>query len=161
MSPSADSPGSVDADTDLPISQFLTYRLVRVQARLNAQAGSLLRETCGITLTQWRILSQIGALGATTAKAVAQNADMDKGLISRNLKTLVESGLVLVSPDDRDNRVQHLKLTAQGRAVFDRMLPIMQRRQRKLRDSLTEDEFATLHSALDKLERAAEDTLLP
>ena len=66
-----------DADT-LPLQQFLTYRLSRVQAKLNAQATRILREASGITLTQWRIIALVGAAGQTRLSQLAREAALDK-----------------------------------------------------------------------------------
>ena len=35
---------------DLPLRRFLTFRMARVQAKLNAQASHILREQAGLTL---------------------------------------------------------------------------------------------------------------
>lgn len=142
---------------DTPIGQFLTYRLARVQAKLNAQANRLVKDCAGLTLTQWRLIALIGATGRSTAAQLSRYAAMDKGLISRNLKALGEENLVRIIRDTEDNRLQHLELTAEGRALFDNTLPRMQARQNALRDRLDEEEVRAFLATLDKLEQAAED----
>ncbi|MDP5346932.1 MAG: MarR family winged helix-turn-helix transcriptional regulator [Paracoccaceae bacterium] len=140
----------------LPLHQFLTYRLSRVQAKLNAQATRILRATSGITLTQWRVIALVGAAGQTRLSELAKIAALDKGLLSRNLKTLIEDGVVAARTDDGDHRVQILALTAKGQAIFERTLPVTRARQQMLRDDLTEEELRVFRRVLDKLEIAAE-----
>ena len=118
---------------DLPLHQFLTYRLSRVQAKLNAQASAMLRTHAGLTLSQWRILALVGAAGQTRLSELARTGLLDKGLLSRNLKVLVGEGLVIAKQDDVDHRVQHLRLSKRGKALFERTLPRMRKRQRHLR----------------------------
>ncbi|MEZ5676805.1 MAG: helix-turn-helix domain-containing protein [Thalassovita sp.] len=82
----------------LPIQQFLTYRLSRVQAKLNAQAARMLRETSGVTLTQWRIIAVVGTSGQTRLSEIARATALDKGLLSRNLATLIDEKIIQATP---------------------------------------------------------------
>lgn len=141
---------------DLPLHQFLTYRLSRVQAKLNAQANAMLRAHAGLTLSQWRILALIGAAGQTRLSELARIAALDKGLLSRNLKTLIADGLVRSKQDDIDQRVQHLSLSGSGQTLFETTLPRMRQRQAHLRSSMSARELDVLYRALDKLEIAAD-----
>ncbi|KUF09328.1 MarR family winged helix-turn-helix transcriptional regulator [Pseudoponticoccus marisrubri] len=148
---------TLEALRTAPLSHFLTYKMARVQAKLNAQTSRILRENVGITLTQWRLIALIGSAERTTAAHLSRLAAMDKGLISRNVKTLVGARLVASHRDTDDSRAHHLRLTAQGREVYDRMMPRMSTRQEKLRDRLTAEELEVFLAALDKLEAAADD----
>ena len=153
----ASDPG--EGQDDLPLTRFLTYRFSRVQAKLNAQATRLLHRTAGLGLTQWRILALIGDAGGTArASEITSFAAIDKGLFSRKLKGLVEDGLVTTAPDKKDQRVQHLRLTAKGQRLYDSTLPVMRARQRALRSHFDDEELRVLYAALDKLESAAEET---
>lgn len=143
-------------EDDQPIQGFLTYRLSRVQTKLNAQAHALLQPHDGLTLSKWRILALVGAAGETRLSDLSRSADLDKGLLSRNLKSLIEDTLVASNGDKTDQRVQRLSLTPKGRALFDRVLPRMRERQARLRAALTVEELEALESALPKLEAAAD-----
>ncbi len=139
------------------LGQFLTYKISRVQAKLNAQASRILRDHSGITLTQWRIIAVLGDGGSCTAAQLSRMTAMDKGLISRNVKTLNTEGLIAISRDNNDNRALHLNLTGKGLAVFEHTFPRMRARQKALRSYLDEVDQELLSRAFDKLERAAED----
>ncbi len=152
----ADDPES--PDQDLKLRQFLTYRLVRLQSRLNVQASRYLAEHAGITLTDWRIIAMIDSLDNTTLTYLNRETGLDKGQLSRKLRSLTSRGLVSSQQDNQDSRVQHLTLTAEGKSIVDAMLPRMRARQRFLTGTLTEDELSALHRSIDKLERAAETT---
>lgn len=157
MSPANQTLPEDDASaSDLPLHQYLTYRLSRVQAKLNIQATRMLREASGITLLQWRIIALIGAVGQTRLSDLSKEAALDKGLLSRNLKTLIEEGVVTARQDESDHRAQHLTLSAKGQEIFERTLPVSRFRQNTLRDGLSEDEIKIFRRVLDKLEQAAE-----
>ncbi|KMW56329.1 Transcriptional regulator, MarR family [Candidatus Rhodobacter oscarellae] len=146
----------VEHAEELQMKQFLTYRLARVQAKLNAQATRILKDKSGLSLAQWRVIALIASFGPERAAVLTSLAEIDKGLFSRKLKTLVEDGLVLAESDPTDNRRQMLRLSASGQALFEKTLPHMQKRQAALRDALTPNELASLFSACDKLERILE-----
>ncbi|MEM6825258.1 MAG: MarR family winged helix-turn-helix transcriptional regulator [Pseudomonadota bacterium] len=141
----------------LQLQNFLTYRLARVQARLNAQAVRLLKETAGINLSQWRVIAMIGSGGDDTVLAADLKRIMgfDKGLFSRTVRGLMADGLVTSAVDERDQRCQRLALTNSGRALYNSTLPVMRARQERLQDALDADELVALLSGLDKLETAA------
>ena len=139
------------------LGQFITYRLSRIQAKLNAQASRILRDHAGVTVTQWRIIAMLGDGGSCTAAHLSRMSAMDKGLISRNVKMLHADGFITISRDGKDNRALFLNLTDKGRGVFDHTFPRMQARQKALRSHLDEVDHDLLMRAFDKLERAAED----
>lgn len=145
-----------DVFGDLPLHQFLTYRIARVHAKLNAQATRMLQEQVGITLAQWRVIALIGAAGQTTLTRLAHEAALDKGLLSRNVKSLAEQGMITSQTDEHDHRVQHLALSDSGQALFAKALPVTRARQARLRANLTPKEIDTFRRVLDKLEIAAE-----
>ncbi|MBP0482524.1 MarR family winged helix-turn-helix transcriptional regulator [Sagittula salina] len=137
--------------------RFLTFRLARVQAKLNAQSSRILRDHAGITLTQWRLLALIGNAGRTTAAVLSREVAMDKGLISRNIKTMVSDGLVRITLDPDDNRAQHLELSEAGNKMFTETLPRMRARQDALRALFDIEEEEVFNRVLDKLDRIADD----
>lgn len=151
-----DDNAEVEPDRHLSLHQFVTYRMARVQAKLNAQAIAILGKHAGLTLTQWRVLALIGTMGQTQSSEIARRSAMDKGLISRTTQALIAMGLIRSDQDDEDARVQHLRLTRKGRDLFRRILPHMTERQVQLRAALTPEENEILLVILDKLELAAE-----
>lgn len=142
---------------ELELRDFLSFRIAKVHAKLNTQAMRLLAAHAGLTLQQWRVLLLIGSQTTTTASALSQTGEIDKALVSRTLKALVADGLVLSRPDRTDHRQLHLKLSAAGRRLHERMLPIMRQRQQRLLDCLTARDRIVVYTALEKLEQAATD----
>ncbi|MEN8832973.1 MarR family winged helix-turn-helix transcriptional regulator [Pacificibacter sp.] len=140
------------------LSNFLTYRISRVHQKLNVQASKILNDSVGVTLNQWRMIAFIGGAETVTASELVRYTTMDKGLVSRNVKSLIESGLVASFNHEKDSRVHLLSLTPAGELVFETALPKMRRRQAKLQDNLSREDVATLRRILETLEIAAEDT---
>lgn len=144
-------------DENLPLDRFLTYRFSRFQWRLNAQAGQILKETAGVTLTQWRVIALIGSREPVSATELVRMSSMDKGLFSRNVNTLVRKGFVKRTENSDDHRVQNLELTTNGRGLHDSTIPHMLRRQRRLLATITDHEREVLFRILGKLEAVADE----
>ena len=139
-----------------PYKRFLSYRVLRAHLALNAQAMDLLDEHAGITLSQWRVMTFVGSGDATTSRAISSAAGLDPAIISRAVKSLEDQGLLGVSRLAEDRRTLSLALTAAGRAIFERTLPVMQARQEALLDALDPAERKAIHGILEKIELAAE-----
>ncbi|MEM8742270.1 MAG: MarR family transcriptional regulator [Pseudomonadota bacterium] len=155
MTNGQDTTAASVAENANPIETFLTYRLTRTSWRLNAQASRILRDQAGLSLTQWRVMALIGPQGTRTLSDIARQALFDKGQLSRCVKGMTEAGLIRAVPDPGDQRQSFLSLSQEGRRIFDRMLPVMQRRQTHLLDSLSADQRAAIFPALDRLLDAA------
>lgn len=148
----------MDSDAHAPkgVEGFLTYRFVRVQHKLNAQAGRILKRVAGISLSEWRVLALIGDRDGTSNSEIIARSTMDKGLVSRTLQALQKAGLVQSRTASEDERVHVHSLTDEGRRLFERTLPQMERRQRLIRSAFTREELAALDSALARLEALAD-----
>lgn len=158
MAENADSDDFLEA---LPLQRFLTYRLLRVHSKLNTQATRILGKVSGLSLTQWRVLAMVATHDGATHTDISRLSQIDKGQLSRCIRALIVEGLIVARDDEQDSRQQHLSLSAEGRALYDRTVPRMQARQRFLLNHLTPVERDAIYSALDKLEIAAETMEIP
>lgn len=138
-----------------PLTQFLTYRILRLHHALNAQAVAVLSEVSGIGLGQWRVLAMVGAGGVMTARDLARATGLDPGFISRTVRSLEAAELLWTARSDADRRILTIGPTADGTALYARTLPFMQARQEALLDALSPDERAAIFGMIDKLENAA------
>ena len=140
------------------LQDLVSYRLSRVQARLNAQATKILRANGGLTLVQWRVLVLLRAFGESTVGRIARESQFDKALISRTAQSLVRQGYVEMRLDASDQRQHLLRMTKAGAHIFDQAAPHMHARQETLMASLTDKQRRVLFTALDRLEAVADQT---
>jgi DNA-binding MarR family transcriptional regulator len=101
----------------------------------------------------YKLLSAIVRLGTTNAHVLADMFEMDKSVVSRQLRVLEEFGLVETRPDERDGRVRVLVATD---AAMDRVREVRDRNQRRLRDVLLDHPEDELRSFARLLRRIAE-----
>lgn len=137
------------------ITEFLSYRIVRLHHALNAQAASVLDRVAGLSLGQWRIMAMVGSGTARTARDIARKSILDPAAISRAVRSLEQDGLLTSSRTDADRRVVTLTLTPAGFQTFENTLPRMQARQDALLDALDPGERDAVFGILEKLENAA------
>lgn len=70
------------------------------------------------SLTQARIIYELGQQPGISAKQLGQRLGLDAGYLSRQVAKFEESGLVSRKTSGQDGRVQQLSLTRKGRAAF-------------------------------------------
>ena len=140
---------------------FVAFTIEQVQARLTAQAARILSEDGDLTPRQWWIIADMMAEQPNTATELAQIANIDKGLLSRNLKALKEKGLVEMRRDPTDQRQQIIALTEAGRRKHEELIPVMRARNEWLIREIGEEDLATAMDVLEKLERATSATSFP
>ena len=142
--------------SELPLDQFITFRLLRLTNQLNRQAGKILASHVGLRLPEWRCLAILGAYGSMQVNQVATKLSADKGLISRSLSSLEKAGLVKTKRGAEDKRQIVIALTPRGKKTVGAIMPIMQQRQETLIGTLSKKEQRELHRMIDKLHDAVQ-----
>ena len=142
---------------ELPLTDFLTYRLLILGHLVNRAGQRWHRENSGLLLVEWRVLAVLGYFGPSTAGSVAARMLLDKALVSRINSSLVERGLVRERAVDGDLRKRLLSLTTKGAKLYERIIPLARERQRALtRDLPPEDVEAferVVAHLIDRFER--------
>jgi DNA-binding MarR family transcriptional regulator/GNAT superfamily N-acetyltransferase len=73
------------------------------------------------SLTEARVLYELGQAPETTATAIAAALGLDHGYLSRILGGFAEAGLITRKPSPEDGRQTLLALSAKGRATFRKL----------------------------------------
>ncbi|MDJ0629001.1 MAG: MarR family winged helix-turn-helix transcriptional regulator [Rhodobacter sp.] len=141
---------------NVPLREMLTYRLSRLNAKMNAQATRILKKSSGLSQAQWRVLVMIDAFGPVPPAQIVRTSLMDKGQLSRTIKGMVTRGLIRLEASESDHRSHLLCITDRGRDLFERARPAMLARQTRLSGNLDEGDRAAFHRVLDRLEDAVE-----
>ena len=96
----------------------------------------------------YKLLSAITRLGTTNAHVLAEAFEMDKSVVSRQIRMLEDLGLVETRADERDGRVRVLVATPRA---FELVQGVRDRNQQRLRDVLVGRPEAELRSFADLL----------
>ena len=86
------------------------------------------------------------------AREVAERTAMDKVAVSRAIASLLDAGRIERDIRDDDRRRSRLRLSPEGRAIYDEVAPLALAYQRRLLEGLAEDERAALDRLLTRLE---------
>ncbi|MEH2626447.1 DNA-binding MarR family transcriptional regulator [Bradyrhizobium sp. AZCC 1719] len=140
----------------LPLQRFLTYRLSRLNAKLNRQAVATLKKTCDLKLPEWRLISLLATYGERNGRWIGDTAEIDPGLLSRTFRSLELRNLISARRDEEDRREVYFALTRKGRQLYEKTHPNMQARQQALFAALDAHEQSAIFKIIDKLEIAAD-----
>lgn len=137
--------------------RLIALQILLLANRINAQGRAALARHDGPSLPEWRIIRVIGMGAAAIATDVSRTTGIDKGQFSRTLAALVAAGLVAQEPCPEDRRRVLLRLTPEGRALHDRLAPVLQARQRRLAEAIPEAERDRFFELIGRLMEAADD----
>lgn len=142
---------------DIPLGDFLTYRINVLSNLLNRQSERFLKQNHGIAIPDWRILFLLATGGPMSVRDLSGMARMDKALVSRVVSRLTEAGFVAREANHYDGRLVEVSITETGMSVYNAVLPHAATRQSVLLGTLDPDELDVLERALDKLTEFVEE----
>jgi DNA-binding MarR family transcriptional regulator len=134
-----------------PLNRTLTYRLHQLHKFTDAQSQSIYPAQTGLSMSDGRCLSTIGAFEPLSVKELAEKSNLNKAQASRAAQALVEQHLVLKADHPNDGRGVLLSLTPAGRKVFKRAIDMIHARNEQIFSCLTEKEKTTLSDMFDRL----------
>ena len=141
--------------TSQRLADFLPYQLSIASNAVSSRIAEQYRRRFALKTTEWRIMAVLGDSGPLTQRDLSQITLMDKVPVNRAFKTLEDRGLAARQPNAADGRSHLLELTAEGRAVHSRIMPLALDIERELFSALDENEREQLKSMLLRLREAA------
>ncbi len=139
------------------LSNHIPTKVAILANRLSRSASRFYRESYGIGVVEWRLMMYIGHASETRPNHICSATDLDKGAVSCSLRVLQRMGIVSVREDGADSRRNNVALTAKGRALHDRIVPVALEHQRELVADLTPNEVETFNRLIDRLQAKVAD----
>jgi DNA-binding MarR family transcriptional regulator len=133
------------------LEQFLTYRLHVLNKLAERGISERYQDKLDVTLPEARVIASVGSFGPFSIMDLARHANLDKSQASRAAEALIKQGLVQRQASEEDGRVVLVSLTAEGRALYKKVMPIARKWNVDLFDCLDEKEKVMLGEALDKV----------
>ena len=99
------------------------HRLLKLNNRLMQPFSMYLAHRHNISLNEFRLLMAIGRLGASASHELAEHTGVNAMSVSRAVSTLQRHGRITVAPDPCNRRRKVLKLTPEGRRLYELMRP--------------------------------------
>lgn len=148
----------VRTSTDTPsgpkishLSEALSFRISRLAAINERNGARYFRDQKGVSLSEWRILGLVAEGAPVTTSSIRKRLLMDRGLLSRVVKTLCARGLLFSAPDPADKRHTLLTLTDAGRALHESCIDFTNERNASMTGALSVEEEAEFSRLLDIL----------
>ncbi|TAJ84903.1 MarR family transcriptional regulator [Reyranella sp.] len=135
----------------LELENFLPYRLSVLAQLVSESLHDLYAEPFGLSVTQWRVMAALGRFAPLTASEVGQRIVMDKVAVSRAVAGLMKRDLIERATDLNDRRRASLRLSAKGRSMHARIVPLALGYEGELYQALSPEERETLNGLCDRL----------
>ncbi len=145
---------------DLHLDDLLPYLMNRLIARMNQNLADALRER-GFTFQDWRILAVLAAHEGANLTELAEASVIPQPSVSRLIANLGRRGYVERRSVHSDSRVVRILLTAKGRAVYRKMLPLALDEYRAATKGFSATESEALRRALLRMMENRKVRLLP
>lgn len=133
------------------LEQFLTYRMHVLNKLSERGISERYQAKLGITLPEARVIASVGSFGPFSIMDLAKHANLDKSQASRAAEALIRRKLMQREASSDDGRIVLVSLSAEGRALYRKVMPIARKWNTDLFSCLREDEKAALGRALDKV----------
>ena len=133
------------------LETFLPYRLANLASKMSEQFAPVYQQQTDLTIPQWRILFNLAQFGQSNARALCEQAAMDKSTVSRAIKALIDKDYVMSVINPGDKRASLLKLSEQGMSLYQQLAPAALAWEKSLLEVLSNAEYQTLLNCLDKL----------
>ena len=142
------------ATTDRALAEQIrgcTCFRVRRLARRVTQIYDRTLAPCGLRTTQFSLLSRLAWNDGVAMGPLALSLDMDRTTLTRNLKPLLDAGLVTLVRSDSDARQREVRLTALGRKRQVDAKKLWRLAQDEINGTLGVSRTASLHRLFDGL----------
>jgi DNA-binding MarR family transcriptional regulator len=137
------------------LQRFLPYRVAVLAEALSQCVGQVYRERFGLTRDEWRVMAALAEPGAVKTSRVIESTTLEKMQVSRAVSRLEEAALLERLPDPEDGRGWLLRLKPAGRAMYQKIVPLVQAREEFLLQALEPTEREALDAAIGKLQQRA------
>ena len=140
---------------ELPkLHDLINVKLNVVNVKMSRQVGQTVQRLAELRLPEWRILALLAESGSLSQADIRAQIGMDKGQISRTVKSMFKSELIVSEESEGKSRNIRLNLTEKGREVHQQVHVMMERRNDELLAALSAEQQASLYEGLEVLERA-------
>ena len=125
------------------------FNLRKVTRAVTQLYDEMLRPA-GLRTTQFSLLVAVRMAGPVGVTLLAEITVMDRTTLTRNLELLQKQGLIEVA-SGRDRRTRIVTITAQGNAALAEALPLWQKVQTHVVDTLGEKRWSTMQANLSEM----------
>ena len=138
-----------------PLLPPIGLRLART-ARTVSQAFERSMAAAGGSASAWQVLLIVRSQQWGNQAQMAEAMGITGATLTHHLNAMEKQGLVRRWREESNRRVQHVALTQDGEAMFERLRGVAMAHDARLREGFSEDELGQLAALLDRLKERVE-----
>jgi DNA-binding MarR family transcriptional regulator len=143
-----------DKGSTLDLFRFVPFRLNRLAVEVSAALSGEYQERYGLDIPEWRVLATLGFRNdACSAQYIAHCTRTHKSTISRAVTALMARQLVERVENADDRREFRLRMTRQGKALYQKLIPRLLRKEQEILACLSAQERKEFALLLGKIEK--------
>ena len=138
-------------EDDLFARRPMGMRMAMVVRPWRAIIDSAITDT-GLTQSSWTVLMQLHQLGDNVSVSeLAEVQGIELPPLMRTLTQLEKQGYLLRSTSPYDKRIRLLTLTAEGRAILEKLNRVIETYQQRVTETLPEAQLAAFSATLNQI----------
>jgi DNA-binding MarR family transcriptional regulator len=137
--------------TPLDLSEHLPYLINRVGSALVARFSADALAGAHLGIASWRVLAVLSNNGGLRQTDLAEMTSIEASTLSRLITRLVRHGLVRRARSRTDSREVAVALTAKGRTLLRKLIPVAVGLQNAATRRLSKRDLATLKRVLRRM----------
>ena len=138
-------------EDDLFARRPMGMRMAMVVRQWRAIIDSAITDT-GLTQSSWTVLLQLHQLGDNVSVSeLAEVQGIELPPLMRTLTQLEKQGYLLRSTSPYDKRIRLLTLTAEGRAILEKLNRVIEAYQQRVTETLPEAQLAAFSATLNQI----------
>ena len=135
----------------LKLDEYLPYLVNRVGTIIADQFGAEALAPYRLSIAMWRVMAVLASNGGRRQIDLADLTSIDASTLSRLVTRLARTGLVTRARSASSNREVVVNLTAKGRMIVGRLIPIAREYEKAATAGLTASELAVLKGCLRRV----------
>lgn len=139
----------------LRLQDFLPYRLSVAANAVSRHIARAYEHQFGLKNPQWRLLAVLADEGPMTPQMLCGRTVMDKVTVMRAAQGLLRRRLVRRLANPQDGRSHRLLITADGKRLYLRIVPLARAYEAQLLDGIELREIDRFRQLLRRIEQAA------
>src|ERR1700722_6974011 len=138
----------VTRPTTLDLGDYLPYLVNRVGSIIADQFGSEALKPHHLSIAMWRVMAALAASGSLRQIDLADLTSTDSSTLSRLVTRLVRMRLLTRSRSAKSNREVAIELSAKGKALVARLIPVAREYEAAAIAGLSREELDVLKRCL-------------
>jgi DNA-binding MarR family transcriptional regulator len=133
----------------------MPFRLNRLAAEVSMALSGEYQERYVLDIPEWRVLATLGFRNdACSAQYISDCTRTHKSTISRAVMTLMQRQIVERVENAHDRREFRLRLTKEGKTLYQELIPRLLHKEREILSCLTAQERKELACLFGKIEKS-------